>query len=289
MATPTATTVKLEGTSVLLPPAGCHKENVRFHSVHRVRLTEEEEWARIVPRVNDLLGIRVNADDVESSRELLGMSLQIGASVCLFWDRKTLLSGEELLGRALSEEPNGPSAPTPVVPISRSPYHHTELVFHYDLDALVSRATFKTVAVDEFRDDEDYGKCQFRDSITGEVRWGTRVVRRDRDDDEDEEGVETETIVTEGAEVCVPGITISSAPNLWEKFDQKHGGDPGDKLVSVPFWQRIKPVASEENRAKWGLRVLQDGSTYARNELRFSEGMAGLAKFWETPKEWGRL
>jgi hypothetical protein len=286
MATPMATTVKVEGTTVLLPPVGCHKENVRFHCVHRVCLTKEEEWARVVPRDNDLLGIRVDADGVESSPELRGMSLQIGARVCLYWDRKTLLSGEELLGRALSEEPNGPSAPTPVVPISRSLYHHTDLVFHYDSDTLVSRAKFKTVAVDEFRDVEDYGQCQFRDSITGEVRWGTMVIRRDRD----KEGVKTVTIVTEGTEVCFPGFSISSAPNFWEKFDQKRGrGDPGDKIVSVPFWQRTEPVPSEENRAKWGLRVLQDGTTYARNELRFSEGMAGLAKFWETPKEWGRL
>jgi hypothetical protein len=272
-ATPTVTTVELEGTTTILPPEMCRKECVWINCNHRV-LTRGEEMVRVVPKGHDLLGIRVDVEGVRKSPELQGLSLRLGARSFLYWDRETLLSGEELLGRALSEEPAGPSAPTPVVPISRS-HHHTDLVFHYDANDLEVRATYDTweaVADGEDLFEEIGDECLFRVSDNGEVHRGTRVVHRNRD----ELQINTSVLVKRGSKVYVPGISVSFAPSQL---------DPGDKAVSVPFWQRTEPVVSEELREQLGMRVLEDGATYARNEMRFSSGSATLWKQWKAPRE----
>jgi hypothetical protein len=251
-----ASVVRVGGETTRLPPTGCERDVAMKLCDHRIRLHDN--------LCNDISGIRIVAKP-RMDPELTGMSLRIGSQRSLYWDRAALESGEELLGRVLCDEGG-------VVPTSLSQYMHTDLVFHYDADSIVARATWKDVQVEEanggdaYWDDDDGGGIrEFRDEITGQIRRGTLVAYGDSVC----AYVRDATVVADGVEVGIPEIDIS--------FVVPQPSDAASPNASVRFWQRIDYEPTENMRTVWGVRHTPDGATYVRNELRFMEGMAGVS------------
>ena len=121
--------VYVGGQETNLLTTGCQKEDIKFKCNYSIRLDADNK---------DICGIMVVPGQCLAP-ELLGLSLEIGAQRCIYWDRAALESGHELLGQVLSKIPA-------LLPISKSYYMRTDLLFHYDVDFIDAHSTWKSIS-----------------------------------------------------------------------------------------------------------------------------------------------
>ena len=238
------------GEAKRLPPSGCARDKVRSNCDVCIRISDCE----VMPSGSDIVGIRCTRSRGGRNDGLLGMSLRIGGQRVLYWDAAALESGDELLGKVMCDAPF-------VLPTSLAYYMITDLAFHYDPGFIEARASWSKGSLWEEVDDYGCGGMhEFRDAITGVIRMGTRVRKR-------EEKIQ---VVKSGFPVTVPEIAISYAPTRTSMTD-------GSALALVRFWQRFEGEPTDYMRTTWGVRESEDGKErHVRNAIRFMGGTAGV-------------
>lgn len=246
------------GNKVIVLPKGTCQDNINaVKCTYGVRLNAEIE--PIVPRGNDICGIQIDFKSMPP--ELSGVSLEIGAQRCLYWDREALENGKELLGQILCDEPF-------ILPMSLSSYMVTDLKFHFDVDMMSKKLENSWETVQQEPNCEDTCVYEFIDEITGSLHRGTKVYRC-INENTNTNPIENIVVSTHNVEMQIPEMTVFYTPS---KFDHTNKNES----VMVSFWDPIDYEPSDHVIKKWGVRESCDGTKYVCNAINFTGGMAGV-------------